>query len=99
MNREEANVYSRNLASALVFTGKCIFSNLILSGTDAAATAGTIQIYDGVDDTGTLVYQEAVAAAAYTSKNILFNITMTTGIYIKITTTNDVQAIIAHKTF
>lgn len=72
--------------SALIFTGNCVFSGIMiaLDGTNAV----TLDIYDGVDDTGVRIIPQIVipSSAGVRSYSLGFNpgIPMRTGIYIKI---------------
>lgn len=93
------NKIVRMTATTLVYTGKCVIESINLAGTDAAATAGTIAVYDGIDDTGTLIHSETVAAAAYPSRCLVYKGLCSTGIYVKITTTADVEVVVSYQVY
>ena len=64
--------------------------SLTFYGTDAAATAGSIIVYDNTAESGTIVFNMQVAAAALTPITVILDRVMNTGIYVGFTTTNDV---------
>jgi len=57
---------------------------------DAAATAGTIILWDGLTETGTAVFTYTVPAAYISPFTIILDVEMLTGIYLGFTTTADV---------
>lgn len=66
--------------------------------TDATATAGTIIIYDNTAESGTILQQWDVLAAAYTTPIILpIQAVASTGIYIGFTTTNDMACTVFYR--
>lgn len=72
--------------------------NLVCIGTDAAATAGTIILYDNTAESGTVVMSWAVQAAAYAQPVVFpLDVVMTTGIYLGFTTTADVTCTVSYR--
>ena len=72
--------------------------NLVRIGTDAAATAGTIILYDNTAESGTVVLSWAVQAAAYAQPVVFpLDVVMTTGIYLGFTTTADVTCTVSYR--
>jgi len=72
--------------------------NLVCIGTDAAATAGTIILYDNTAESGTVVLSWAVQAAAYALPVVFpLDVVMTTGIYLGFTTTADVTCTVSYR--
>lgn len=72
--------------------------NLVCIGTDAAATAGTIILYDNTAESGTVVMSWAVQAVAYTQPVVFpLDVVMTTGIYLGFTTTADVTCTVSYR--
>jgi hypothetical protein len=72
--------------------------NLVCIGTDAAATAGTIILYDNTAESGTVVLSWAVQAVAYTQPVVFpLDVVMTTGIYLGFTTTADVTCTVSYR--
>lgn len=71
---------------------------LICGGTDAAATAGQIVLYDSLTETGTIVYQWDVQAVAYPSPVVIpLDVVMLTGIYLGFTTTADMRCTVVYR--
>ncbi len=67
-------------------------SHMICQGTDAAATAGTIILYDSLTETGTALYTFTVAALDYHIPMVLpITANAATGLYLGFTTTADVN--------
>lgn len=72
--------------------------NLVCIGTDAAATAGTIILYDNTAESGTVVLSWAVQAAAYAQPVVFpLDVAMTTGIYLGFTTTADITCTVSYR--
>lgn len=72
--------------------------NLVCIGTDAAATAGTIILYDNTAESGTVVMSWAVQAAAYAQPVVFpLDVVMATGIYLGFTTTADVTCTVSYR--
>jgi hypothetical protein len=72
--------------------------NLVCIGTDAAATAGTIILYDNTAESGTVVLSWAVQATAYAQPVVFpLDVAMTTGIYLGFTTTADVTCTVSYR--
>lgn len=72
--------------------------SLVCIGTDAAATAGTIILYDNTAESGTVVLSWAVQAAAYAQPVVFpLDVLMTTGIYLGFTTTNDIACTVSYR--
>ena len=72
--------------------------NLVCIGTDAAATAGTIILYDNTAESGTVVMSWAVQAAAYAQPVVFpLDVVMTTGVYLGFTTTADVTCTVSYR--
>lgn len=72
--------------------------NLVCIGTDAAATAGTIILYDNTAESGTVVMSWAVQAAAYAQPVVFpLDVVMATGIYLGFTTTADITCTVSYR--
>lgn len=67
-------------------------------GSDAAATAGTIRLYDNTAESGTLVVDWDIQALAY-STPVIFPVErdFTVGIYLGYTTTADVKCYVTYR--
>lgn len=71
---------------------------LVCIGTDAAATAGTIILYDNTAESGTIIFSWAVQAVAYTQPVVIpLNVSVATGIYLGFTTTADVTCTVSYR--
>ena len=55
-----------NATTGLVYTGRCTVGNMVFSNrNDSGANISNFKVYDGVDDTGTVVFDIDVPSAAY----------------------------------
>lgn len=90
------SLIKRVITSALIRTGVGVLRAMRISNHDASATAGYVNIYDGTDDTGTLLHSEYVTGAAL-NRRINFKSThVSTGIYVKIITSADVAVSVSY---
>ena len=72
-------------AETLVHTGKCILHAVTLNG---ITTVGDILVYDGVDNTGTLVATinaRSAVSVSFQGVTFLYDCKMATGIFITLT--------------
>ena len=72
-------------ADQLVHTGKCILHAVTLNG---ITTVGDIAIYDGIDNSGTLVgtiSARSAVSVSFQGVTFLYDCKMVTGIYIDVT--------------
>ncbi len=72
-------------AETLVKTGKCVLHNITLNGT---TTVGDILVYDGVDNTGTLIATITARSAVQVSIQPItlnYDCEMATGIFVTVT--------------
>lgn len=93
------NTWLKSYATAdtLVKSGKTLVHSVTFSGTDTAATAGTIGIMDSVTrgvGTSSLYY---VNAAAVLPNTIILDQVFETGLFIDFTATNDVNVSVSYK--
>jgi hypothetical protein len=71
--------------------------NLICVGTDAAATAGSIILYDSAAESGTVIFSWVIAAAAMPTPIVIpLDVVALTGIYLGFTTTADVSCTVSY---
>lgn len=73
------------IAETLVKTGACVLHNIVLNGT---TTVGDILVYDGVDNTGTLIATITARSAVQVSIQpitLSYDCEMPTGIFITVT--------------
>ena len=69
----------------LVKTGKCVLHNITINGT---TTVGQIEVYDGIDATGTLIATIHLRTAVQVSvqpMTLNYDCEMDTGIYLDVT--------------
>lgn len=84
-------------ADQLVKTGGGTLHSITLSS-DAAATAGTLIIRDGVDASGTPIIDTITFVAAFMeSRTLIYDVEFNTGLFLDFTTTADVQAQVSFK--
>jgi len=90
--------YAQDDADLVVKASAGFLHAVICYGEDGTAEAGSVAIRDATAaGAGTVVWQETIAAAAYTSKSIVFDIVMPTGIVIDFTTTADVFCLVSYR--
>lgn len=71
---------------------------VVCAGTDAAATAGTIILYDNTAESGTKIWQLDVAAVAMnTPFTVVLDAVAATGLYLGFTTTADVACTVTYR--
>ncbi len=73
------------VASAIARTGKCIMHSVVLNGVTAV---GDVAIYDGVDNTGTLIATlnvRTAVAVSFQGVPFMYDCKMETGIYVEFT--------------
>lgn len=71
--------------------------SVTFSCNDAAPTAGSIIIYDNTAESGTQVFNHTFTTTPFVPFTVMLNITMTTGIYVGFTTTNDVNVSVSYR--
>jgi hypothetical protein len=64
---------------------------LTFSCNDAAPTAGTIDVYDGVSASGNKIFSWTLGTTAFIPFTLFFDVAFSVGLYIAITTTADVN--------
>lgn len=92
--------YSKSYATTdkLVKTGAGFIHTVTISPTDAAATAGTIIIYDSTTEgTDDIIFSYYIPAAALVPVTVTLDVTTATGTYIGYTTTADVNTTISYR--
>jgi len=85
-------------ADALIKTGPGFLRCIIISEHDAAPTAGTISVNDAVSaGTGTVIFEWVLTTAVFTPIQVCPETAFTTGLYIDMTTTADVNVVVTFK--
>lgn len=72
-------------SSELVHTGACVLHAITLN---ACGTLGTVDVYDGIDNSGTAIAQYVLlgACVSYQGITFLYDCEMAVGIYLEFTT-------------
>jgi len=85
------------VADGLVCTGSGILHTVTISQNDAAPTAGTIDVRDGVAAAGgTLLWSWTLTTAVFIPFTLTFDIPFSTGLYVDFTTTGDVNVVVTY---
>lgn len=79
------------VASGVVKSAPGFLHALIFSCNDAAPTAGTIDVYDGVSAAGNKIFSWTLGTTAFMPFTLIFDVAFSVGLYIAITTTADVN--------
>ena len=73
------------IASAIARTGPCIMHSVVLNG---VTTVGDVAIYDGLDNTGTLIATlnvRSTVSVSFQGITFLYDCKMVTGIFLEFT--------------
>lgn len=99
MKTEQRFAYSGNkTADTAVKAAPGFVHQMVCIGTDAAATAGTIILYDNTAESGTVIFSWAVQAAAYAQPVVIpLDVTFAVGLYLGFTTTADVTCTVSYR--
>lgn len=89
--------YSYLTADGQVKASAGFLHSITFSPTDAAATAGSIIVYDNTAESGTVVFTYYIPAAALVPVTVILDIKMLTGIYVGYTTTADVCTTVSYR--
>lgn len=93
--------YSRGLAAGAdtsIKTGAGYLHNIVCAGSDAAATAGLIEVRDAVAaGAGTVILPVPIAAELLLPQPVLMDVPFTTGLYVDFTTTADVTCTVSYR--
>lgn len=91
--------YSRYFAAGadtLIKTGIGYVHSVVCWGSDAAATAGTIDILDSISaGAGTKILSFPIAAGLLLPQQVILDVPFITGLYVDFTTTNDVTCTVS----
>lgn len=89
--------YLNCTADVAVKSGAGFLHTVTIMPTDAAATAGTIILYDNTAESGTLIGTIYLAAAWTAPVTLTFDVSFATGLYVGFTTTNDVNITVSFR--
>jgi hypothetical protein len=94
---EERFSYAYCVADTQVKAGAGFVHTLSFTPLDAAATAGTIFLYDSLTEAVPTVFSYYIPAAALVPVTVILDVSMATGIYIGFTTTADVAVTVSYR--
>lgn len=94
---EERFSYAYCVADTQVKAGAGFLHTVTISPIDAAATAGTIFVYDALTETTPTIFAYTVPAAALVPVTVILDVSFSTGLYIGFTTTNDVSVTCSYR--
>jgi len=73
------------------------FLHAITCQSDAAATAGSIIVYDNTAESGTQIWNWTVSAVEYQPRTLFFDVAFSVGLYVGYTTTADVNCTVSYR--
>lgn len=94
---EQRFSYSNVTADTAVKSGAGFLHTVTIMPTDAAATAGTIVLYDNTAESGTIIGTITVTAAWVAPVTLTFDCSFSTGLYVGFTTTADVNVTVSYR--
>lgn len=80
-----------------VKTGAGFCHTVTIAQSDAAPTAGTIDIYDNTAASGTKIFSWNLTTTVFMPFTVTLNVSVATGIYVDFTTTADVNVFISYR--
>lgn len=92
-----AYLYKLLAADGLVKGSAGVLHSITLTAGDAAATAGTIKLYDGDTEAGPVILNHTVAAAAFAPVTLILDVEFTNGLYVGFDTVADVNVTVAYR--
>lgn len=69
----------------------------MVCNSDAAATAGSITLYDNTAESGTVIHSITVGTGFYPPATMVFDVEFSTGLYLGFTTTADVTCSVSYR--
>lgn len=73
------------------------FLHAITCNSDAAATAGALDIYDNTAESGTKIHSITFGTGFYPPTTMIFDVVFSTGLYLGFTTTADVTCTVSYR--
>lgn len=73
------------------------FLHAITCNSDAAATAGSITLFDSTTASGTQIWTWTISAVEYQPRTLIFDVLFTTGLFLDFTTTADVTCTVSYR--
>jgi hypothetical protein len=93
---EQRFSYTNVVADAAIKSGAGFLHSVTMTS-DAAATAGTLILYDNTAESGTVIHTFTFEAAYATSRTIILDVSFATGLYAGFTTTGDVSTTFSYR--
>lgn len=97
MKVEQRFSFSNVTSDTAVKSGAGFLHTVTIMPTDAAATAGSIVLYDNTAESGTIIGTIAIVAAYQVPVTLTFDCSFSTGLYVGFTTTNDVNVTVSYR--
>lgn len=94
---EQRFSFSNVTADTAVKSGAGFLHTVTIMPTDAAATAGTIVLYDNTAESGTIIGTITVTAAWVAPVTLIFDCSFSTGLYVGFTTTADINVTVSYR--
>lgn len=94
---EQRFSFSNVTADTAVKSGAGFLHTVTIMPTDAAATDGTIVLYDNTAESGTIIGTITVTAAWVAPVTLTFDCSFSTGLYVGFTTTADVNVTVSYR--
>lgn len=97
MKVENRYSYAYLVADGQVKAGAGFLHTVTISPIDAAATAGTIFVYDALTETTPTIFAYTIPAAALVPVTVTLDVSFSTGLYVGFTTTADVSVTVSYR--
>lgn len=94
---EQRFSYAYLVADGQVKAGAGFLHTVTISPIDAAATAGTIFVYDALTETTPTIFAYTIPAAALVPVTVTLDVSFATGLYVGFTTTTDVSVTVSYR--
>lgn len=94
---EQRFSFTNCTADTAVKSGAGFLHTVTIMPTDAAATAGSIVIYDNTAESGTIIGTITVTAAWVAPVTLTFDCSFATGLYVGFTTTADINVTVSYR--
>ena len=94
---EQRFSFTNCTADTAVKSGAGFLHTVTIMPTDAAATAGSIILYDNTAESGTIIGTITVTAAWVAPVTLTFDVSFSTGLYVGFSTTNDVNVTVSYR--
>ena len=94
---EQRFSYAYLVADGQVKAGAGFLHTVTISPIDAAATAGTIFVYDALTETTPTIFAYTVPASALVPVTVILDVSFATGLYVGFSTTADVSVTISYR--